>query len=107
MLLDWRIYYDDGTIFDSEMGTPEQAPAFGIQVIAYRGERSTAWGRQSLVKGPDFYVYDDGEWLGLDMIGLLDWLACKGVVKIGRLLPRLKYEAIVKRAQDDQGFLEE
>lgn len=31
----WRIYYADGSTFDSTMGTWAEAPPFGVQCVVY------------------------------------------------------------------------
>ena len=77
----WRIYYDDGSTFDSSMGEPEDVLAFGVICIVYPNDLV---GRQ-IMWGWDWYYWVPGEnnWWGSDIHGLLD-----------RLLHRLPSECI-------------
>lgn len=100
-MLDWRIYYGDGSTFDSSQGPPHAAPALNVQAIAQKADPGI--GRRTCSRF-DFYWYgDDGEWHGGDNFGLWDYLATPGpkVVKFGRVLPRLEFEKILSRAVMD------
>ena len=37
-LIQWRVYYDDGSVFDNEMGSWEDAPLEGVQCVAARDD---------------------------------------------------------------------
>jgi hypothetical protein len=97
--IEWRIYYSDGSTFDSSQGSPDDAPAWDIQVIA---ERDGQVGRRLLSKA-DYYFYLDGCWIGVDDIGLVDYLAnVFRVIKVGRQLPARKdFREILEKAQVD------
>lgn len=71
-MLTWRIYYDDRSIFDSSMGEPDDAPAFGVQCIV---EQDNAVGR-TILTGFDWYYFhpESKKWWGSDIHGLLDKL---------------------------------
>lgn len=95
---EWRIYYADGTTFDSGKGEPKSAPAFGVQVIVQYDS-----GKQ-VISRSDYYWFD-GIWYGGDLFGLFDFLARDGgPVKFGRCLPRAEFDAIHKRAVEDPDF---
>jgi hypothetical protein len=84
-MVDWIVFYDDGSTFSSDDGAPEQAPAWGVMVIA---ARSAEHGR-TLWLGQDFFWWDeDGEWVDGDLVGLIDYLArrpyTKKIVLMGR-----------------------
>lgn len=50
---DWRIYYADGSTFDSTIGEPGSAPSYGVQVILIREGR---FNRRVLKLG-DYYLF--------------------------------------------------
>lgn len=61
-MTDWLIVYYDGSTFSSDDGGPEDAPRWGVQVIAKRDEdvgRVLVWMR-------DFYCWQEGQWVGHD-----------------------------------------
>ncbi len=103
-MVQWRIYYGDGTTFDSEQGAPEQAPAANVQAIAQVADIGI--GRRTCSRY-DFYWFDRGEWHGSDLFGLFDYLmrVSPSIVKFGRVLPRLEFEAILNRAVTDADLM--
>ena len=68
----WRIYYDDGSVFDSTDGGPDDAPAVGVQCIV---EPDEVAGR-AVLNSFDWYYFhtDSGMWWGSDLYGMLDKL---------------------------------
>jgi hypothetical protein len=94
----WRIYYGDGSTFSDEDGSPEQAPAVNVQVIAQAADPGI--GRRTCARY-DFFWFDNGEWHGSDLFGLFDFLMRSSVVKFGRVVPRLEFEALLNRAVTD------
>lgn len=95
----WRIYYGDGSTFSSDDGVPSEAPSCNVQAIAQVAD--PAIGRRTCSRY-DFYWFD-GEWHGSDLFGLFDYLMrySPSIVKFGRVLPRLEFEAILNRAVSD------
>lgn len=112
----WRIYYDDGSTFDSRDGKPEDAPPEGvICIVGYKlgGKRYIAHGgavdSTAVVRGyAQFYCFDveTGEWWGMDLAGLLDRLRRNLVhaFKEGRSIPCEQFQAIMHRAHTDPDF---
>lgn len=100
--MDWKLYYGDGSTFSSDQGWTgaHAAPAWGVQCIVQADEQV---GRHLVTNG-DYYVYRDGSWLGLDLIGLIDYLTDLGIVKVGRFLPRQAYQDILSKALHDPDF---
>lgn len=100
----WRLYYGDGSTFSDDDGLPGAAPAVNVQAIAQQAD--IAIGRKT-VSRYDFYWFDAGEWFGGDLFGLFDYLQRAGaaVVKFGRAIPRLTFEAILNRAVTDPDML--
>ena len=99
--MSWKIWYDNGSTFSSEDGSPQLAPGRGVICIIQTSERT---GRVQL-SGADYYTWD-GSWTRRDLFGLWDYLAGKGwkTVKFGRTIDRLDYEAILRRAEQDTTF---
>ena len=99
--VNWRIYYSDGSIFDNSMGDPNHAPPWDIQVIAQINE---AVGRH-LSSQADYYLFIDGKWVGVDFVGLVDYLAnVLGIVKVGRQIDRKRFREILDKSQHDPDF---
>jgi hypothetical protein len=101
----WRIYYWDGSTFDSTMGTMQEAPSFGVICIVQPNEYT---GR-TIVSGYDWYYFNEeiGEWWQSDIHGLLDNLLHDfpiTAVKQGRNAPDSEYKAIMVRAIQDPDF---
>jgi hypothetical protein len=99
----WRIYYDDGSTFDSDQGAPGDAPAWGVLVILIADPEV---GHMSL-HGFDFYIFRE-MWLGVDRWGLTDYLfnvrpLMEGLV-VGRTVPPAHFQETLKRAEDDPDF---
>lgn len=66
----WRIYYTDGTTFDSTMGEPEDAPCWGVAAISQVDPDSGRAG----VAGVDNYWWESDIqcWSGGDDTGVRD-----------------------------------
>jgi hypothetical protein len=101
----WRIYYDDGSAFDSSMGEPEDAPSFGILCIVFP-DRDVG---RMVMQGWDWYYYHGEEetWWGADIHGLLDNLLHNKpvrAVKQGRNTTSRNYHETLDRAVNDPDF---
>jgi hypothetical protein len=101
----WRVYYDDGSTFDSTQGRPDAAPGLGVQAIVQADERV---GRAILTRFDWYYWREDlQEWWASDLFGLLDQLTSDTMnrvraVRAGR--NAAAYDAIMSRAQSDPDF---
>jgi hypothetical protein len=104
-MIDWRVYYSDGSTFDSSQGTPDDAPAFGVQEILQLADDGRI---RDVVTGADFYLYcEDGKWTGSDLVGLIERLANRipfSGTLIGRWEPVDVYQAILRTAEEDTDF---
>lgn len=103
-MLNWRIFYDDGTTFDSTQGEPHEAPAWGFVCAVGYDDAD----KRYVMCGWDHYCFDRGadQWWGCDMVGWLD-RSLRGVMyahKAGRTVTNAQYKAIIKAAQDDADF---
>jgi len=101
----WKIYYADESIFDSTMGTPEEAPSFGVICIVQPNEYT---GR-TIVSGYDWYYYnlEIGEWWQSDIHGLVDNMLHNfpvKAVKQGRNAPDPIFKRIMATAIKDPDF---
>lgn len=104
-MTDWRIYYADGSTFDSNMGSPEDAPSYGILCIVFSDEDH---GRL-VMQGWDWYFYHDEEknWWGADIHGLLDQMLHNlpvRALKQGRNSPARVWRETLHRATNDPDF---
>jgi hypothetical protein len=94
----WRIYYDDGSFFDSSDGLWESAPLDGVICVVWQHD-----GRTEFISGGDHYArFEDGTIAVVDLEPFLrgPHLA-PGVLKFGRMTSHKKHEAIMSRARAD------
>jgi hypothetical protein len=100
--LEWRLYYEDGSIFSNEDGPPEASPAWGVVVIAQRVGKQH---NNILWSGVPWNVYrtDLGFWTELDDIGFHDILVNKAhlvsAIRPGRYMQTDRFMSIVKQAE--------
>jgi len=103
--VDWRIYYSDGSTFDSSMGDPGDVPAYGVICIPQPDEMV---GRV-IMHGWDWYYYvpEDKQWWGSDVFGVIDRLCHRlSVVALlqGRNLSNKDFASVMGRADKDPDF---
>ena len=101
---DWRIYYDDGSMFDSTQGEPHEAPPEGfICAVGYNEN-----GKRYIMHKWDFYCWDldNAQWWGMDIFGLMDRLRRNKVYafKEGRTITADQWSKISMAAADDPEF---
>ena len=103
-LPDWRIYYDDGSTFDSNQGSPEDAPSTGFIVAVGFDET----GKRYLMHGWDHYCYDQksNQWWGCDLMGVFDRLRRNVMYayKEGRTVTKTEWNVLTERAHKDPDF---
>ena len=100
----WRIFYSDGSSFDSNDGEPHQAPSLGFICAVGYDEA----GDRYIMHGWDHYCYDQetDQWWGCDTFGLFDRL-CQNKIyayKMGRTITKTEYRALMHRADQDKQF---
>ena len=96
-MIDWKIYYGDGSTFSNEDGPPEMAPCGGVICVAYYDDDN----RRHICHLADYYVYDGANrWMNADASGFWQYMGEPGakIVKFGRLIGDLKYREIMTRA---------
>ncbi len=101
-MADFRIYYDDGSTHDDEIGS---APFMSVLLIL---EKDPAHGRR-IVASNDFYIYrfDKSRWLPVDYNGLIQYLAEPGIEKrvlMGKMVLEEEWYAVLRRAKADPDF---
>ena len=100
----WRIFYDDGSTFDSNQGSPEQAPALGF-ICAVGYDES---GARYIMHGWDHYCWDQetSQWWGCDLPGLFDRLIRNKVYayKMGRTVTKKRFRELMHQADQDPDF---
>ena len=97
----WRVYYGDGSAFSSNDGGPADVPGRDVQAIVQVDERV---GR-SILSQHDYYVWR-GEWIGVDLCGLFDYLGDTGWARVlcGRMINRRAFHDVYQRAKTDPDF---
>ena len=97
--LKWRIYYGDGSYFDSVQGTPWEAPRTNVQVIIQEDDR-LGW---EILSGNNEFYYGERGWYGANGFTFYDHLirAKYPLIVFGRMLSNEEYAAIEKRVLDD------
>lgn len=104
--MDWQIYYEDGSSFDSSQGTPAEAPPVGVIVIVQCD--LTPPHKRELVKGDNYYYWSPAmQWQGIDRDGVIDaLLERKDVIglKQGRRVTRIEYNAFSTVAHQHPDF---
>lgn len=111
----WRIYYEDGSTFDSTQGRPEESPASGVVAIRQRLHCSSGHHTDEILKSGeprilsnDLYWWrpDVEEWIEGDILGFLDQAKHCGAVhlKEGRTLPHDAFEKMWMGIANDPDF---
>lgn len=99
-MLQWKIYYGDGTTYSSADGPWESAPTRNVQFVLCP---DPIVGRR-IHSCCDYYLYRDGQPFGVDIFGLFDYLLEIGLVKFGRSLTRRDFDAIQQQVFNDPDF---
>ena len=91
-------YYAEGARYELP---PELMPERGVQAIVQSND-AVGW---YAITGYDYYVWIDGQWAGVDVFGLWDYLARPGWKRVlfGRTLLNEEYERIYQEALKDMG----
>jgi hypothetical protein len=103
--MEWRIYYSDGSTFDSNQGNPFDAPTeFFICAVGYDEK-----GHRYIMHGWNYYRWDKEtcQWWGMDNQGLKTRLRHNGEIyayKEGYTITKAQFNAIMERAHKDPDF---
>lgn len=103
-MINWRLYYGDGTTYDENDGPAEEAPAWGVVSVVTRNPYDHREVISVQGTGFDYFVYDGKEWWGVDFVGLIDRLADRSakVVCFGRTIDTHTYQEIIARSVEDK-----
>jgi hypothetical protein len=98
-MIDWKIYYADGSTYSNEDGEAAFAPGGGVICVAWYDQDN----RRRLAHGADYYICDEGRWFGVDAAGFWQYMAEPGhkVVKLGRMTGDLNFRLIMSKAMND------
>lgn len=103
----WRIYYEDGSTFSSDDGSPWDAPRTGVEVIVHPEGNGL-----SLMSQSDYYYYEPdrasqwGGWGYCDQFGLILHLqrAKQPLILFGAMVSDSQFSEIEKKALADIGL---
>lgn len=100
--LQWKVWYvdNDGTPYFVDNRTHEytDVPGRGVQVVTIVDE---SVGIKPVARC-DFYLMVNGEWLGVDYFGMLDYIIdVLGLVKSGRMIQKDEFKKIWQMAITD------
>lgn len=100
-VLNWRVYYPDGSTFDSTQGGPEDAPALGVQATVCSLEGVPITNTRA-----DFYWWEPFGWVGGDIFGLMQYLQEPGWKRVlfGRTITNARHDEIIAKASHDKDF---
>lgn len=101
----WRIYYADGTTFDSIQGSPADAPPYAVICIL---QKDKTYGRR-ILRMVDYYCWSPKVQKWLDLFDsssvIVRSLRDPGlIVKAGEYIEEKAYEAVLIRATNDPDF---
>lgn len=98
----YKIYYDDGFILEgTETTIIPKDRRFGVLVII-EDDPEMNW---EVIQGADYYILFGDHWIGVDRIGILDYMVnCISHIKyilVGRIVPYLQHRKILEQAFKD------
>lgn len=98
-MVDWIIYYDDGSVFTNEDGPPEKAPRRGVLVISVRDDTC---GRR-LLFDQDTYCWQNNQWIPHDRFQCERYLDSveRPIRLCGYWVRNETFKAIMRQASDD------
>ncbi len=97
----WVIYYGDGSTYSDLDGPAWDAPTQNVQILVRESNKGNTGFRAMHAK--DGYVWKNGEWYGVDVMGLWDYLLnTRGPTKVifGRWTSDDNFDSIYRRATE-------
>jgi hypothetical protein len=107
--LEWRVYYADGTTFDSEQGAPEDAP--GTRVVLIIQRHSDPRERPFFQWMKDYYVWKHERWFAVDQGAFMFYIftekyPCPKTALAGETVTNEMWLEIQERAKVDPDFFQ-
>jgi GH15 family glucan-1,4-alpha-glucosidase len=103
---EWKLWYHDRTTYAVADGAAVDAPNYGVICITQKIiDPVDNVEKHVRIAGPDFYRWEDPEWVGVDFDGIVNMLILGEQViglKAGRWIPRRAYLEILKDADADR-----
>ena len=101
-MIEWKIYYGDGSTFDSSQGGPEEAPPIDVIAVVKKSENGF-----DILHLKDWYVYrTDIGWFRCNTFGMIDqvmYFTDKVMgVKQGRVISDDAFAKISKKIHEDK-----
>lgn len=104
-MVEWRVYFSDGSTFDSTMGTPHDVPNKRVQTVIQKDEKR---GRD-ILRMVDYFIWSPTlcRWVDIfDAAGLVQRAAIEPylVIRVGEYIPTPDFERILIATQSDPDF---
>lgn len=96
----WRIYYDDGSVFDNTLPATN-APSYGVQcIVDYSQDKRTIHNRST------YYILTNEGWIVAEQDGLLDFILNKfskiQKIVMGRTMTNDAFWEVYNKAKNDE-----
>jgi hypothetical protein len=105
--LQYKIYYTDGSTWDSSMGEPWEAPRAGVQIIVQRHPDPQE--RPFLCFRGDYYIWRKNQWFAVDLFGYWYYYFVRKLdhphaVLAGEYATNEEWNEVFDQAQFDKDF---
>ncbi len=103
----WKIYYANGSTFDSNDGSWKEKPGWGILAVVYfrpDSDDPKIGGRGwEIASGGDFYVrYADNTVISMDRDSLMDYIVNElGLIGVGRMVSWVEFQRVSRTANTE------
>jgi hypothetical protein len=100
----WRIYYEDGTVWDHKQGL-DGMPTFGVICILQYINTEKETHRYHIVYGSKFYMRFNDEWLHAYDNDLIDYLVHDKSIKkvlVGRMTTKKRFSEVYEVAKHEK-----
>jgi len=100
----WRVYYEDGTIWDWKQGIAG-VPPFGVMCILQKIQNDEGNPHWQIVSHCKYYVYSENEWLHSVEGDIVDYLIHGRTIEkllVGRMTTHKVFTSVFKAAKYDK-----
>jgi len=104
-LIEWQLYYGDGSTYDDSDGEAWCAPKSGVQAVVVHDPAVGYF----VLRGEDFYCYDPDwdcpVWRSMDAWGFQEYMRAPGprLVVFGQWMGNHEYQALSTRITNEWG----